>query len=45
MVMIPFWSIGGTMFHIVSISVDDTTVAVTLVGGLAGTAANKMKFN
>ncbi len=41
--MIPFWLIGGTMSHIVSISVDDIIVAVTLVGGLTGTAVNKMK--
>ena len=31
------------MSHIVSISVDDITVAVTLVGGLTGAAANKIK--
>ena len=35
-VIIPFWSIAGTSFHMTSTEVGDVDMAETLVGGLAG---------
>ena len=47
-VMTPFWSMAGTGSQVTMIEVDDTAVAIVMVGGLAGTseirACNK-KFN
>jgi hypothetical protein len=37
MVMIPFWFMGVTMSQVTSISVDDVTLVMAFVGGLAGT--------
>ena len=35
-VMNPFWPIGGTSSHITEIVVEDSAIAVTFSGGLAG---------
>ena len=35
-VIIPFWSMAGTSFHVTRIEVDEVDVAETLDGGLAG---------
>ena len=35
-VIIPFWSMAGTSFHMTSIKVGEVDIAETVVGGLAG---------
>ena len=35
-VIIPFWSMAGTSFHMMSIEVGEADMAETLVGGLDG---------
>ena len=40
-VIIPFWSMAGTSFHVTSIKVGEVDMAEMLAGGLAG-ADNKI---